>query len=164
VRDRPAGTGMWPGGLATGDGLAGVLQRAAALPAPALAREATECARPRPTLAAQLVARARTKGRDGGSPARDAPHVNLKRTARKMSDGHAYRKHAREFRSIRSRDDFEDRVLDTVETGYRVLLRGDRTAYYDRGTNTLVLLNPDDPDGGTMFKPTGGEDYVDRLR
>jgi hypothetical protein len=42
-------------------------------------------------------------------------------------------------------------------------LAGGRTAYYDEDTNTLVIEDPSNPDGGTAFKPTPGKSYFEDL-
>jgi len=43
-------------------------------------------------------------------------------------------------------------------------LEGGRTAYYDAESNTLVMVDPSSPDGGTVFKPGAGQSYYDNLR
>ena len=89
----------------------------------------------------------------------------VKRTAERIADGHAFHKHRHEFRTIRTWRQFVDRIVDVMATANVVReLRGGRTAYYDEDSNTLVLQDPSARDGGTMFKPSGGYDYVRRLR
>ena len=41
---------------------------------------------------------------------------------------------------------------------------GGRTAFCDAESNTLVIVDPSSPDGGTVFKPGAGQGYYDNLR
>ena len=161
--------------VAAGDGglLARQLQRALRLRATRDGAQETWQPRPigpRPPLAGALLARGRSRERERTPPVRERrPHVSfkerLKRTAERIAGGHAFTKHRHEFRSIRTWRQFADRIADVMETARVVReLRGGRTAYYDEDSNTLVLHDPSARDGGTMFKPSGGYDYVRRLR
>ena len=42
-------------------------------------------------------------------------------------------------------------------------LDGDRRAYWDSTSGTVVIENPSDSDGGTAFRPTRGKQYYDDL-
>jgi pyocin large subunit-like protein len=43
-------------------------------------------------------------------------------------------------------------------------LEDGQTVFYQAATNTLVIVNPNDPDCGTMFKPDDGRIYFDELK
>lgn len=43
-------------------------------------------------------------------------------------------------------------------------LKDGRTAYWDDVTQSVVIRNPNAKDGGTVFKPTNGKAYFDRVR
>lgn len=40
-------------------------------------------------------------------------------------------------------------------------LKNGREAYWDEKSGTVVIVNPNDPDGGTVFKPDIGKQYFD---
>ena len=40
-------------------------------------------------------------------------------------------------------------------------LKNGRTAYWDDATGTIVIVNPKDKDGGTIFRPRNGKGYYD---
>ena len=82
-----------------------------------------------------------------------------------IANGHAFPKHRNEFPGIETREDFAQKVDEilndpTVETKS---LKNDRRAYWEEATGTLVIVNPNDPDGGTMYKPDNGKDGYDIL-
>lgn len=84
------------------------------------------------------------------------------RMARRIAGGHAF-KHANEF-GVSSKGDFAAIVLRTISSPFsqvRDLSRG-RALFYDMRSNTLAFVDPSERDGGTMFRPTGGQRYVDR--
>lgn len=94
----------------------------------------------------------------------DAP----KDTADKIAGGHAYEKHVSErgeFPGIESREEFAKALQDILrDPSASKDLKGDRKAYWDAKTGTIVITNPKDPDGGTAFKPSDGKKYFDDLR
>jgi hypothetical protein len=55
-----------------------------------------------------------------------------------------------------------DRIME-YPSEYKELSRG-REAYWDDDTDTIVITNPRDPDGGTCFRPADGKRYFDRIR
>jgi hypothetical protein len=93
--------------------------------------------------------------------------------ARNISNWHGYEDHAREFgrngKPI-TRGGYRDRILSLIQRGRqeavkpqedrRVYVRellGGRTAFYDRDSNTLLIVDPKtQPDNGTMYKPDDG--------
>jgi RHS repeat-associated protein len=85
-------------------------------------------------------------------------------TANQIANGHAFERHADEF-GAETPDELEQVIKDALEnaTKSRELSNG-RTAYYDEETNTLVIVDPSSPDGGTIFKPSGGEEYFNGLQ
>ncbi|HTA05912.1 MAG TPA: RHS repeat-associated core domain-containing protein [Solirubrobacteraceae bacterium] len=79
--------------------------------------------------------------------------------AGRIAGGHAFEKHAGEL-GLQTRDGFEQEIKDVIERASKVKgLTNGRTAYYDPESNTLVIVDPASPDGGTVFRPSGGEDY-----
>jgi hypothetical protein len=77
-----------------------------------------------------------------------------------ISGGHAFDKHVieqGEFPGVTTREQFADMIEDAVMNGESRSLSGERTAYWSEGT--VVIRNPDAPDGGTAFRPTNGHDY-----
>ena len=39
----------------------------------------------------------------------------------------------------------------------------DKMAYWDNDEQAIAITNPNDPDGGTAFKPDRGKAYFDEL-
>ncbi len=86
------------------------------------------------------------------------------RTADKISNGHAFDLHDEET-ACETPAQMKRGVLDVLESPgslVKSLPRG-RSAYYDKETNTIVLINPNDPDGGSVFRPRTGRQYFDEL-
>ncbi len=99
----------------------------------------------------------------------NAPEVltteNTETTVDKIANGHAYDKHSHEFPEIRTREDFKKHIEDVINNpdAVKPLERG-RTAYWDNETGTVVIESPNDPDGGTAFRPENGKSYFDILK
>jgi RHS repeat-associated protein len=71
----------------------------------------------------------------------------------RIANGHAFGKHGEE----ETPDELAEIIDDTIENPtHSAELGNDRSAYYDEKSNTLVIVNPKDPDGGTVFKPRNG--------
>jgi hypothetical protein len=106
-----------------------------------------------------------------GSPLRRSPFTpKLEEIyARQISEGHGFRDHGYQFgRPGRrcTRDEYRDKILSVMRDPNvepRQLEDG-QTIFYQDATNTLVVVNPKDPDCGTMFKPDDGRIYVDELK
>jgi uncharacterized protein RhaS with RHS repeats len=83
--------------------------------------------------------------------------------------GHAWTKHGSEFAKfgIKSSGDlgrFTDEVMATAKgADVRQLARG-RTAYWDSRTSSVVIRDPNNIDGGTVFVPREGRAYFDGLK
>jgi RHS repeat-associated protein len=108
-------------------------------------------------------------GDEGGSDEGEAELKELEQentdcTANQIANGHAFEKHAGEF-GAETPEQLEQAVKDALEnaTEARELSNG-RTAYYDEDTNTVVIVDPSSPDGGTIFKPSGGKEYFNGLQ
>jgi RHS repeat-associated protein len=108
-------------------------------------------------------------GEEGGSDEGEAELKELEQentdcTANQIANGHAFEKHAGEF-GAETPEELEQAVKDALEnaTESRELSNG-RTAYYDEDTNTVVIVDPSSPDGGTIFKPSGGKEYFNGLQ
>jgi filamentous hemagglutinin len=66
---------------------------------------------------------------------------------------------------VDTREGFDKVIKDAIDGATEAKeLSGGRTAYYDKETNTVVIVDPSSPDGGTAFKPSDGEKYFDGLR
>ena len=87
--------------------------------------------------------------------------------AQRLASGHAFAKHVEElaeYPEIADRGAFARLVEDVLTTPDATKpLSGDRTAYWHDGNRTVVILNPLDPDGGTVFRPARGRAYFDNL-
>lgn len=81
-----------------------------------------------------------------------------------IAEGHAFDKHGEEF-GVDTPEELEEIIDDTISgaTHTTNLERG-RSAYYDEETNTLVIIDPANPDGGTVYKPANGLETFDNLR
>lgn len=104
--------------------------------------------------------------------------ASVSNEAHAIGNGHADDKHVlglnkqgmqvreSEFPTVRSKPHFAEgaqRIFDSPET-ISEPLSGGRTAYYHNPSNTLVIVNPGDADLGTMFRPSEGRLYFERLR
>ena len=86
--------------------------------------------------------------------------------ANDIANGHAFPKHRNEFPGIETREDFAqkvDEVINDPTVEEKLNLDNDRRAYWQDATGTLVIANPNDPDGGTMYKPDKGRQDFDEL-
>jgi hypothetical protein len=77
-----------------------------------------------------------------------------------IADGHAGSKHAGDFPGM-SVEDIKERVRETMENPVRVkdLERGRKA--YEGKNGTLVIHDPNHPDGGTVFRPPNFDKYWD---
>ncbi|GMA24794.1 hypothetical protein GCM10025864_25530 [Luteimicrobium album] len=75
-----------------------------------------------------------------------------------ISRGHAWTKHRSEF-GFQRRGEMSRHVSHVIRHGEVRFLSNDRTAFYHQRSNTLVIHNPWDRDGGTVFRPTRGRLY-----
>ncbi len=103
-------------------------------------------------------------GDEGEAELKELEQENTDCTANQIANGHAFGKHAGEF-GAETPEELEQAVKDALEnaTESRGLSNG-RTAYYDEDTNTVVIVDPSSPDGGTIFKPSGGKEYFNGLQ
>jgi filamentous hemagglutinin len=99
---------------------------------------------------------------DGGKSAAPEAARNAA-DAEKITNGHAYGKHASEFGNP-SKQEFSDLVEDTMDNGQTRPLAKGRTAYWNDKNGMLVIKDPSSPDGGTAFKPVGGKSYFNNLK
>lgn len=84
--------------------------------------------------------------------------------AEKITNGHAFLKHAGEFGGI-GKNEFKQLVQETISnpSDARSLANG-RTAFWNESEQMVVIKNPNAADGGTAFRPTAGKAYFDNLR
>jgi RHS repeat-associated protein len=101
---------------------------------------------------------------EGEAELKEREQENTDCTANRIANGHAFEKHAGEF-GAETPEELERTIEDVLEnaTKSRGLSNG-RTGYYDEDTNTVVIVDPSSPDGGTIFRPSGGEEYFNGLR
>jgi hypothetical protein len=88
------------------------------------------------------------------------------RVANKIANGHAFAGHIVEFPEISSQSQFAQviqRVISNPSSDARPLSNG-RTAYYEKSTNTLVIVDTNAADLGTAFRPARGIDYTNQLQ
>jgi len=87
--------------------------------------------------------------------------------ARRIANGHAYRKHVigrGEYPSITDREQFARLIEDVIGTPDEVLsLRGGRYLYWQAKANLIVIDHPNNPDGGTACRPLLGRDDLKRF-
>ena len=84
---------------------------------------------------------------------------NCSPLADQIANGHGWAKHKGEFPEFANASDYArgvDNVLDNA-TDVRVGLERGRSAYWL--DDTVVILDPNHIDGGTMFRPKNGYDY-----
>jgi len=81
--------------------------------------------------------------------------------AQKIADGHAWEDHHGEFPEFKSQDEFAEHVDRVMSEPTATKTSGDRTAYWDEQSGTIVIKDPKHPDGGTAFRPARGRDYFD---
>jgi RHS repeat-associated protein len=95
--------------------------------------------------------------------ANDARRFHDPYTAGSIAEGHAWRDHRQHFPEAKNPRDLQRIVQRTMDKGEVKKLDEYRTAYYDRGTNTLVVKDVNHTDGGTAFRPDRGADYFDSM-
>jgi len=81
-----------------------------------------------------------------------------------IANGHAWAEHRDDFPAVSDAAAFAlfiESILTTPDAE-RALARG-RTAYWRSESGTIVLLNPNAPDGGTCFKPGDGMRYFESI-
>jgi filamentous hemagglutinin len=94
------------------------------------------------------------------------PSTDISPEAKAIRDGHGYKKHRNEFPEIKDEEDF-GRMIDGVinnPSESKENLNDGRKAYWDDETGTLVIVDPGDADGGTVFRPEKGKDLFDELK
>lgn len=90
-----------------------------------------------------------------------------RRVAADIANGHAYEKHVRQeaaFPNVEARGDFAaliERIL--LEPSAEKLLPRGRRAFWDDATQTIVIVDPRNPDFGTAFTPADGKAYFTNL-
>jgi RHS repeat-associated protein len=94
------------------------------------------------------------------APVPDDPEIA--REAQRIAHGHAGTKHADEFPDAQGSDELAGRVAEIMRnpTAVKQGARG-RTAYWDEASATIVITDPNNPDGGSVFRPTNGREYFD---
>ena len=79
--------------------------------------------------------------------------------AKKLTQGHALGKHfvgENNFPGLKTREDFQKHVENVIANPDAIRdLENGRTAYW-KNDGTIVIENPNDPDGGTVFRTSKG--------
>ena len=86
--------------------------------------------------------------------------------AESIANGHAYPDHKNEFPNVDTREDFAE-VIDGVinsATDSKTDLDKGRKAYWDDLSGTLVIIDPQDADNGTAYKPVKGKEDFNNLK
>jgi filamentous hemagglutinin len=79
--------------------------------------------------------------------------------AQQIANGHAWPKHGGDFPEFAQHID----QIMANPSASKSLARG-RAAFWDDKTKTVVIRDPNSPDLGTAFKPSGGKAYFDNLK
>ncbi len=84
--------------------------------------------------------------------------------AESIANGHAAG-HLGDFEDlgIMTPEELEDFLRDVMGSGATIEkeLENGRTGYYDPGTGTIIVVDPRNADGGSVFRPRDAEDYWD---
>ncbi|MBF7070129.1 hypothetical protein [Aliarcobacter butzleri] len=93
---------------------------------------------------------------------------NLSQTSKQIANGHAWDKHVikrNEFPNIKTKEEFAELIESTIKNSTHSgnLERG-RSFSYDEKTNIIVIKDPNHIDGGTIFKPTEGINYLKDIK
>lgn len=85
--------------------------------------------------------------------------------ATNIANGHSFPDHKREFPGVETREDFA-KVIDGVilnPTQSKTDLNNGRKGYWDDVNGILVVIDPQDADNGTAYKPENGKADFDKL-
>jgi hypothetical protein len=75
---------------------------------------------------------------------------------------HGYQNHIEEFPDIHSQIELQLRAQDVIRNSKPEIARDGRVFFYQRSTNTLVIVNTSSPEDSTVFRPEDGRAFVDR--
>lgn len=119
-----------------------------------------------PASVAAVPAASRQQAQAQAPPApRQAQAASLS-AGQRIANGHAFGKHAGEF-GFSSKSQLADhinRVISRAGGSNVRSLKGGRKAYWDEGSGTVVIVDPNTADGGTSFKPGRGRKYFEGLK
>jgi filamentous hemagglutinin len=91
----------------------------------------------------------------------------VRASAEKIAKGHGFESHivrqSKRYADIKSQKDYQQLIEKIIRNkkDTKDLKRG-RKAYWDEESDFFVVENPNDPDGGTAFRPSSGKAYFDR--
>lgn len=92
------------------------------------------------------------------------PSSEISQEAQAIANGHAFNDHRAEFPEIANRYEFAQLIDDIMNNpSESKQLENRRTAYWYAASNTLVIKDPGDIDGGIAFRPSIGKTYYDQL-
>ena len=88
-------------------------------------------------------------------------------SAEKIARGHGFENHivrqSKRYPDIKNQEEYRQLIEKIIreEKETKNLEKG-RTAYWDEESGFFVVENPNDPDGGTAFRPSSGKAYFGR--
>ena len=92
------------------------------------------------------------------------PPSEISQEAQAIANGHAFNEHRAEFPELANRYEFVQLINDIMNNSSQVKrLSNGRTAYWYAASNTLIIRDPGDIDGGTAFRLSDAKSYFDRL-
>jgi translation initiation factor 2B subunit (eIF-2B alpha/beta/delta family) len=93
--------------------------------------------------------------------------AEAKVSAKKIARGHGFENHivrqSKRYPDIKNQEEYRQLIEKIIreEKDTKNLKKG-RTAYWDEKSGFFVVENPNDPDGGTAFRPSSGKAYFDK--
>ena len=87
--------------------------------------------------------------------------------AEEIANGHGFLKHRDDFPNVQTREDYAKEIDNIIKGASGANVKTDlpngRSAYWDDATGVVVVVDPNNPDNGTAFKPKIGKKYFDDL-
>jgi hypothetical protein len=109
-----------------------------------------------------------SRAEKAAAAARVAEKEAISPEAEQIASGHAFDKHVvgqGEYPEYSTREEFARHIDDVIKNPSESKpLSNGRSAYWDESSDTVVITNPNDPHGGTAFRPSQGKAYYENLR
>ena len=97
--------------------------------------------------------------------AKNKPAKTKTEVAQSIANGHAWEKHVilkGDFPEIKTKEEFKKHIEDVINNpSASKKLEDGRKIHWQEEAGTFVVINHNDPDGGSAFKPTRGKGYYD---
>ena len=89
--------------------------------------------------------------------------LKVNKISESIANGHAWVRHKKQFPEFSNSKELQQHVAKIIKkpSDFKTLQNG-RKAYWDDKSKTMVITNPKDLDGGTIFKPSSGKKYFDK--